>query len=109
VRLSLSKNYNIVVDILLNFLMMNVVVVPTDFTTQAWMDLTELAEYFCLDSLKGICESQLCGKVHKDNTSELEVFSDQMNLSNLSLHCANFELKHSLKSNELKKKVAVLK
>lgn len=68
-RLSLPKGYSIVIDILLNFLMMNVVVVPSDFTTQAWMDLAELAEYFCLDSLKGICESQLCSKVHKDNSN----------------------------------------
>lgn len=29
-----------------------------------------------------------------------------MGLGNLSLHCANLELKNSLKTNELKKKVA---
>lgn len=29
-----------------------------------------------------------------------------MALDNLSLHCANFELKNSLKSNDLRKKVA---
>lgn len=35
--------------------MMNVVVIPNDFTTQAWMDLAELGEYFCNESLKAIC------------------------------------------------------
>jgi hypothetical protein len=29
-----------------------------------------------------------------------------MNLHNLSLHCASFQLKHSLKTNELKKRVS---
>jgi hypothetical protein len=37
VRLSLAKPYTIVLDIFLNYLMMGVVVVPIDFTTQAWM------------------------------------------------------------------------
>jgi hypothetical protein len=71
VRLTLAKSYTIVADILLNYLMMGVVVVPVDFTTQAWMELAELSEYFCLESLKNICENQLCSKVHQDNTSEL--------------------------------------
>ncbi len=70
-RLTLAKNYTIVVDILLNYLMMGVVVVPVDFSTQAWMELAELSEYFCLDSLKSICENQLCSKVQQDNSSDL--------------------------------------
>lgn len=106
VRLCLGKEYTIVADILLNYLMMGAVVVPVDFSTQAWMELAELAEYFCQDSLKSICESQLCGKVHQENSGELEAFGQRMALENLSLHCASFELKHSLKTNELKKKVA---
>jgi len=40
VKLSLSKPYTIVLDIFLNYLMMGVVVVPADFTSQAWMELT---------------------------------------------------------------------
>ena len=43
VRLSLAKPYTIVLDIFLNYLMMGVVVVPVDFTCQAWMELTELS------------------------------------------------------------------
>jgi hypothetical protein len=93
-------------DILLNYLMMGVVVVPVDFSTQAWMELAELGEYFCQDSLKSICENQLCSKVQQENSGELEAFGQKMSLENLSLHCASFELKHSLKANELKKKVA---
>jgi hypothetical protein len=49
--------------------MMNVIVVPIDFTIQGWMDLTELGEYFCVDALKNICESQLCSKVQSENIS----------------------------------------
>ena len=105
VRLTLAKNYTIVADILLNYLMMGAVVVPVDFTTQAWMELAELSEYFCLDSLKNICENQLCSKVNQDNVSELEAFSQRIPLENLCLHCANFELKQSVKSNDLSKKV----
>ncbi len=106
VRLTLHKNYTIVIDILLNYLMMAVVVIPVNFTTQAWMELAELSEYFSLHSLKNICENQLCLKVQQDNSGELEAFSQRMALENLSLHCANFELKHSIKTNELKKKLA---
>lgn len=40
VKLSLAKPYAIVIDIFLNYLMMGVIVVPIDFTTQAWMELT---------------------------------------------------------------------
>ena len=39
----------------------------------------------------------------------MEVFSEKLDLANLSLHCANFELRNSLKTNELKKKVVSCK
>lgn len=68
VRLYLPSNCSIVLNILINYLMMGVVVVTTDFTTQSWMELAELSEYFCLETLKAICESQLCSKVQKENT-----------------------------------------
>lgn len=75
VCLYLPKNFTIVLDILLNYLMMGVVIVPLDFTTQSWMELAELSEYFCMENLKAICESQLCGNVEKENSGELSLFS----------------------------------
>lgn len=37
IKLTLARPYTIVLDIFLNYLMMGVIVVPVDFTTQAWM------------------------------------------------------------------------
>ena len=65
--LDLPNHFSIVVDILLNYGMMGVVVVPVDFTAGAWMELAELAEYFCMEDLMSICESQLCSRLHSDN------------------------------------------
>ena len=101
----LPNHFSIVVDILLNYGMMGVVVVPVDFTAGAWMELAELAEYFCMEDLLLICESQLCSRLEGENHQELEVGSRKLDLNNLSLHCANYELRHSLRNKELKRKV----
>lgn len=77
-------------DIVLNFIMMGVVVVPNDFTTESWTEVAELSDYFCLADLLKICENQLCTRLSSENHAELERFSQNLTLKCLSLHCANF-------------------
>ena len=96
-------------DVLLGFAMMGVVVAPTAFSTESWTELADLADYFCMGDLLAICEHQLCGRLSADNHAELEHFSKSLALKGLSLHCANFELRHSLKTKELKQKVSQLR
>jgi hypothetical protein len=42
VRFTFHKDSAIMFDVLLNYLMMNVLVVSNEFTTQNWMDLAQL-------------------------------------------------------------------
>ena len=71
VELVLGKEYGVVMDVVVNYLLLGVVAVPMDFSTQAWMEVAELAEYFCVEALKGVCEGQLCGRVAGETAEEL--------------------------------------
>ena len=109
IRLSLPSHYSIVVDVLLNFAMLGVLVIPCEFSTSAWMELAELADYFCMHDLTNICQNHLSARLNGENHSELERFSCSMGFKHLQLHCANYELRHSLKTKELKKKVSTMR
>jgi hypothetical protein len=50
-------------DILINYLMIGTVVVPVNFSLDSWMELAQMADYFCLNHLRSICESQLCTRI----------------------------------------------
>ncbi len=79
----------------MNSLMLNIIAVPQDFSAESWMQLAEMAEYFCLPSIKSVCQSQLCSKLSQSNSSVLQTFADEMGMKNLSIHCANNWLKSS--------------
>jgi hypothetical protein len=69
VRLSLEKTYSpVVLDIIINSLMLGVLVVPQDYSIEGWIELSELADYFCLSQLRSACETQLCSKVTLHNS-----------------------------------------
>ena len=71
-RIKLIRSYSpVIIDMLVNFMMLGVAVVPQELSSEAWMELAEVADYFCLLNLRNICESQLCNKVSADNSARL--------------------------------------
>lgn len=52
-------------------LMVGAVVVPVDYSIEGWMEVAELADYFCLAQVRATCESQLCSRVTLQNANEL--------------------------------------
>lgn len=95
-------------DILINYLMIGTVVVPSNFSLESWMELAQMADYLCLTHLRSICEAQLCTRIELSNLSRLQQFTEKLELSNLALHCANFELRRTPRPRELKQKMAGL-
>jgi hypothetical protein len=53
------------------------------------MELTSLADYFCLSTLKTACEGQLCARVTEHTCRQLEVFAEEVGLGNLGMFCAS--------------------
>lgn len=75
-------------------------VVPQIYSAEGWMELAELAEYFCLTTIKSTCEVQLCSRVTGDNLLILQKFAEQMSMNNLSMHCANHWLRQPTKEDD---------
>ena len=92
-ELPLPATSPIVVEMLVGALTMGVLAVPLDYSLSGWMELAELTDYFCLNGLKSACEAQLCSKVSQDNYQELERLAEDVDMPNLSLHCASYVLK----------------
>lgn len=64
IKLNLNSNNLVILEIMLNYLLLDKVVVPVDMGIYSWMELFEVADYFCLDRLKLICEQQICSLVN---------------------------------------------
>jgi hypothetical protein len=77
-------------EILANYLMLGVLVVPNDFSIEDWVKLIQLSDYLCMNGMKSISESHLCLRVNSSNLDKLSLLADHYDLKNLSLHCANF-------------------
>lgn len=91
--LPLGETSPIVVEMLLSALMVGVLAVPQDYSLEGWVELASLTDYFCLSSLKSACEIQLCSKIDDNNYSMLEKLSEELELSQLAMHCANHILR----------------
>lgn len=53
---------SIILDIVLNYLHVGAIVVPHDLSAESWVEVAEVAEYFCLTDLLKIVEAYLCKK-----------------------------------------------
>lgn len=72
----LARPCNIIVyEILLNYLQLDLLVVPAQIDESLWMVLFELAEYYCLGRLMAICENMLISKVTDCNCEEIMLFA----------------------------------
>jgi hypothetical protein len=46
----------------------------------SWMELFEMADYFCIEKLKNICEQQICSFVNEINCDEVMNFSLELQM-----------------------------
>ena len=71
-NLKASNAPNIVLfEILLNYILVDKVVVPTHMSSYSWFELYSLADYFCLGRLMSICEKELCLLVDEHNCEQI--------------------------------------
>lgn len=73
----------IVLEMILNGLMLGAMPVPKDYSLDGWIELTEIADYLCLEDIKNMCEIQLCGRVGESNVQILSDFAEKMGLGQL--------------------------
>ena len=62
-KISLEHNNIVILQVLLNYLLLDHVVVPENMSYHNWMELYKLSEYFCLARLSVICEHQICNQI----------------------------------------------
>jgi len=79
-------------DILLNYLEFGFVVVPEDYSYKNWIALFKLADYFCIQDLKGIAEFQIHTQITDSSLSTIMMFAEEHNLDELALACARIKL-----------------
>ena len=63
IKISLEHNNIVILEVLVNYLLLDHVVVPENMSYHNWMELYKLAEYFCLSRLSVICEHQICNRI----------------------------------------------
>ena len=56
---------------MLNYLLLELVIVPEEMSYHYWMKLYEIAEYFVLDKLVKICLHQICSKISEDTCNSI--------------------------------------
>jgi hypothetical protein len=81
---------------MVNFLLIGKIVIPYNMGLYNWMEFYELADYFCIDRLKLICEQQLRYLVTEYNCDEIMNFSMEMGIDSLSLFCSDFIIRYML-------------
>ena len=85
----------IVYDIFFNFISTGWLVTLDNVSEKVLMDLVILADYFCVPKLAEICSNELTSMINTENVTQFLSFSLQFrNLSNLSLSCCDFWIKH---------------
>lgn len=89
----MNTNNLVVFEIVLNYLLIDKLVVPVDMGLFSWMELYEMAEYFCVNRLMVLCEQQICGFVNEKNCDQIMGFSLEMQMETLALFCADFLIK----------------
>lgn len=71
IRLDFLNCDQLIFQVLVNYLMMGVMVVPSDFSIEDWMKMAQVSDYLCLGIVKSICESQLCLRVNCNSLERL--------------------------------------
>ena len=57
----------VVFEMVINYLLLDKLVIPVDMGVGSWMELYEMAEFLCLGRLMTMCEQQICSMVHEEN------------------------------------------
>ena len=93
VSVTLENNNIVLFEILLNYLLLDHIVIPKNMSYQNWMELYELAECFCLGRLMIICEQQICHQIADETCSNIIEFGLKNQIESLALSCADYIIK----------------
>ena len=99
-HVTIPHNNIIIFEIMLNYLLMDYVVVPNEMTYKDWAQLCTLAETYCLGRLLSICEQQLCHRVTEDNFMQMMEFALDLEMDILALWCADYQIKIMVNKDE---------
>lgn len=83
----------VIFEMMINYLLLDKLVVPMEMEIGGWLDLYEMAEFMCLNRLMSICEQHICTLVQENNIEEIFNFSIQMQAEALTLYCADYVIK----------------
>jgi hypothetical protein len=88
-------NGNIVgFEIVLNYLLIGMLVVPADMPLQAWAELYEIADYCALFELKHIVVHAIWSKIDDFSVDAVMEFGGRENLQELTLACARLKIRN---------------
>lgn len=77
----------------MNFLLLDFVIIPENMNYRNWIELYELAEFFCLRRLVVVCEQQICNHISDETCSDIIEFGLKNRIETLALSCADYIIK----------------
>ena len=80
-------------EILLNFILVGVLVVPEHMSYQSWLELYELADYFSEKELCNIIVYMIWSKIEAKSVDEILLFSINNQIDKLGLACGRMKIK----------------
>lgn len=89
----LGSESEIVYQIFFNFLDTDFLAVPDNISPETYLQLTVLAEYYCVPVLTQICCNELINMITTENVHKILCHSIQFKINNLSKTCCDFWIK----------------
>lgn len=102
----------IVYEIFFNFLETGFLVLPDNGSTETFMSLSTLSDYFCVSSLIQICSNELMNMISTENVEKILEFALEMKMTSLSKACCDYWIKktfETIKLSELDLEVEIRK
>ena len=93
VEINLPVENIVLFEVLVNYLLLDLLVVPSSMSHRNWIELFRLANFFSLQKLEYACECQIHSKMSASNVDEVAEFARQEGLEELSQLCANFKVR----------------
>jgi len=78
---------------LFNFLESDWLVVPDNTSTDTYLQLITLADYFCVPVLVQLCSNELLSMLNNENVEIILSHSINMRLTNVTKACCDFWIK----------------
>lgn len=90
-----------VYEIFFNFMDTEWLVVPDNISVNTYLQLTVLADYFCIPILSQLCCNELLSMITTENVEKILSHSISMKLTNVIRACCDFWIKKATESIKL--------